>query len=184
MSEHPELTATQVEGSEYEIGSRSRSLLRLGVLTAMILVALIIHYLFLRKLTDLAFPLLIFSWMCILFWFWGFGHGDLFGWIDFLLKDSAYGTVAVDGIRYNRMVASRFLPWRLVARVEYSPLDGNRLSVFRIGRRTFSCVRPLSFGPGSLNSRASAEIEKILLDRGEHEKFVITDQTPATFVHL
>jgi hypothetical protein len=55
----------------------------------IILGILTLHYFLLRKVTQLALPLVILSWLCVLFWFWGFGQGGLAGWVAFLLKDSA-----------------------------------------------------------------------------------------------
>ena len=189
MSTRPESKPVHVEGFAYKIGSRSRSLLRFGILLLIILGILILHYFLLRKLTDWALPVFILSWLGVLFWF---GYWDLMGkgedgltrWIDFLLKDSAYGTLEADGIRYRLVLRSRFLPWSSVARVEYSPLNSGRLSVFRIGSHTFSQVRPLTFGPGPAHRKASIEIEKILRDRREEIKFVTTDQISESFFHL
>src|SRR6266850_8179774 len=163
MSVPPESKPAYVEGLASTIGSRSRSLLRFGILLVIILGILILHYLFLRKLTELALPLVIFSWLGIFFRCWRY----LRGWVDFLLKDSAYGTLSTDGIRYRVVLRSQFIPWSSVARVEYSPLNSGRLSVFRIGPHTFSQVRPLSFAPWPAHAEVSSEIKKILRDRRE-----------------
>lgn len=186
MFSQAESEPLHVDRFEYKIGSRGKALLRFGIWLVIILGILTLHYFLLHKVTEAALPLVILSWLCVLFWFWRFGgeHNDLPRWIDSLLKDSAYGTVAADGIRYRVVLRSRFLAWSSVTRVEYSPLDSGRLRVFMIGRHTFSQVRPLSFGPGAANSKASSEIEKILRDRKEEAKFLTTDQKSEKFFHL
>jgi hypothetical protein len=180
MSVQPESKPAYVEGFAYTIGSKSRSLLRFGILLVIILNILILHYFFLRMLTDLALPVLILSWLFVPFRCWRY----LPGWVDFLLKDSAYGTLTADGIHYRVILRSQFIPWSSVARVEYSPLDSGRLSVFRIGRHSFSRVRPLSFAPWPAHTELSNEIKKILRDRREDAKFVTTDQISERFLHL
>jgi hypothetical protein len=81
MSARPESKPLHVDGFGYRIGSKRRSLLRFGILLVIILGTLTLHYFLLHKVTEAALPLVILSWLCVLFWFWRFGgeRNDLRG---------------------------------------------------------------------------------------------------------
>jgi hypothetical protein len=110
-------------------------------------------------------------------------HSSVRGWIDFLLRDSAYGVVKEDGIQYRSMLRSRFVPWSSVERIEYSPRNGNRIDVFKVGAFTFTQVRPVHFGPAPANAIAVQEIANIG-QLGAIKKLVTTDSLPGKFLHL
>jgi hypothetical protein len=156
----------------HQIGSKSRSLLRLSMLFTVSLIFLAFHYLFLSKLTNwlLATALLVGTWTAVFLRM----HSSVRGWIDFLLRDSAYGVVKEDGIQYRSMLRSRFVPWSSVERIEYSPRNGNRIDVFKVGAFRFTQVRPIHFGPAPANAIAVQEIANIFGQLGAIKKLVTT----------
>ncbi len=149
------------------------------------LAVLVLHYLVLWKLTNWLAALLLLAgtWVLVLWHRWMFPWG-LARWVDFFLKDSAYGVVTGDGFKYQSMLRSRCVPWSSVARIEYAPHNGDRIDVFKVGKFTFSRLRPIHFGPAPSNSKAIQGIERILNQQGVTGKLVITDSEPEKFFHL
>ena len=185
MSEQFSLQGTEIGGSAFPIGSRRVAIFRLSTLFTASLAVLVLHYLALWKLTNwlVALLLLAGTWVLVLCHRWMFPWG-LARWVDFLLKDSAYGVVTGDGFKYQSMLRSRCVPWSSAARIEYAPRNGDRIDVFKVGKFTFSRVRPIHFGPAACNSKAIQGIERILNQQGAPGKLVITDSEPEKFFHL
>src|SRR5437016_3925343 len=115
MSDQLRFQGSEVAGTPYSLGSCRVALVRLLLLLTASLVFLALHYLFLWKLINwlLALVLLVGTWVAVFFRL----HSYVPGWIDFFLKDSAYGAVTEDGIKYRSMLRSRFVPWSSVARI-------------------------------------------------------------------
>jgi len=173
---------SEVADLPYSLGSSRVVSVRLLLLLTASLAFLALHYLFLWKLTNwlLALVLLVGTWVAIFFRL----HSYVSGWIDFFLKDSAYGAVTEDGIKYRSMLRSRFVPWSSVAQIEYAPLNGHRIDMFKAGAFTFSRVRPIHFGSAPSNGAGIRAIERILNRQGTREKLVTTDSLPEKFFHL
>jgi hypothetical protein len=182
MSDELRFQESEVAGFPYSLGSRRVAFVRLLLLFTSSLVFVVLHYLYLWKLTNppLAGALLIGTWMAVFLRL----HSSVSGWIDFFLKDSAYGVVTEDGIKYRTVLRSRFVPWSLVGRIEHSPRNGDRIDVFKVGAFTFSRVRPVHFGPAPSNSKAIEQIDRMLKCQGTPEKLVTTDSVPEKFFHL
>src|SRR5690348_276031 len=108
----PKVWSCEVAGPPYSLGSRRVAFIRLLFLVASSLVFIALHYLFLWKLTDWPFTLvlLVGTWVLVFLRL----HRYVSGWMDFFLKDSAYGEVTEDGIKYHSVLRSRFLPWSSV----------------------------------------------------------------------
>jgi hypothetical protein len=179
---HERFEVAQNVPAVHSIGSKRRSLLRLSVLILITCSVLALHYFLLSKRTDWAVLVLVGSWFGVIFRF--LVRRRLHKSVDFVLKDSAYGVVSEEGIRYRSMLRLRFTPWSSVARIEYSPRDSHRIDVFKVGAFTFSRVRPVHFGPAPSNAKVVQEIEKILNRQGTPEKLVTTDRLPEKFFHL
>jgi hypothetical protein len=111
-------------------------------------------------------------------------HRHVGGWLDFVLKDSAYGVITQSGIQYWSILRPHFVPWTSVERIEYSPRNGDRIDVFRIGAFTFSRVRPIQFGTAPVNREAIQEIGRILGEHGASGKLVVTESVPEKFFRL
>jgi len=182
MSEEYRFQGREVAGPAYPLGLRRTALIRLLLLFAASIFFLALHYVFLWKLTNwlLALLLLVGTWVAILLRL----HRYVPGWINFFLKDSAYGVINEDGIEYHSVLRSRFVPWSSVARIEYSPRNGHRIDVFKAGAFTFSRVQPIRFGSAPYNGNTVHEIEKILERQGDPEKLVTRDSVPEKFFHL
>jgi Bacterial PH domain len=182
MSDQLGFQGSEVADSPYSLGSRRLAFVRLALLFTSSLVFVALHYLYLWKLTNwpLAAVLLIGTWVAVFLRL----HSYVSGWIDFFLKDSAYGVITEDGIKYRTVLGSRFLPWPLVERIEYSPRNGDRIDVFKVGAFTFTQVRPIHFGPAPSNGKAIQGIEKLLNRQGTPEKLVTTNSRPEKFFHL
>ena len=180
MSEPLEVPEDKAAAAQ-SIGSEHRSLIRLSALILICCAVLYLHYLFLSKLTEWALLVLVGSWLGVLL---RIGRTSRSTWVDFVLKDSAYGVVTDSGIKYRSLLRPRLVPWSSVERIEYSPRNGQRIDVFKVRAFTFSQVRPIHFGPVRRNGNAVREIEKILSQQGGSEKLVITDSLPEKFFHL
>ena len=173
----------RVSGSARVIGSREKSLLRLGLLVVVSLVVLGLHYLFLSTfLLHPAVTLLLVTgtWVSIVLRL----HRSVGGWLNFILKDSAYGVIRESGITYRSFLRPGCVPWSSVERIEYSPRNGERIDVFKMGRFTFSRRLPVRFGPAATNREAVEEIGRLLGQHGASDKLVVTASLPERFFHL
>jgi len=82
------------------------------------------------------------------------------------------------------MLRPHFVLWSSVARIEYSPRNGDRIDVFKIGTFTFSRVRPIQFSATPINREAIEEIGRILGEQGASSKLVVTESVPEKFFRL
>jgi Bacterial PH domain len=144
-----------------------------------------VHYLLIaRILTDsdvaLVLALVTGTWILVILRL----HKYVGGWLGFFIKDSAYGVITESGIQYRSILRSHFVPWSSVARIEYSPRNGDRIDVFKIETFSFSRERPIQFGAAPSNSKAIQDIERILNQQGATEKLVTTDSVPEKFFHM
>jgi hypothetical protein len=164
MSKQAELER-RVTGSACLIGSRERSLLRLGLVAVVGLVVLAVHYLFLSIFLlhpAVTLALVAGTWISIVVRL----HRSMRGWLNFILKDSAYGVITETGVTYRSFLRPGCVPWSSVERIEYSPRNGGRIDIFEVAKFTFSRVLPIRFGPSRTNRKALEKIGKILSNRG------------------
>ena len=63
-------------------------------------------------------------------------------WVRLFMKDSAFGTVGPEGIRYYSLRGWHSLTWQNVRRIDYWPQNQNRLDIY-----AFSRGHALWFGP-------------------------------------
>ena len=165
------------------IGSRERSLLRLGLLVVVSVSVLAAHYLFLAIFLlhpAVTLALIALTWISIVVRL----RGSMRRWLNFMRKDSAYGVITESGVTYRTFMRPGCLPWSSVERIVYSPRDGGRIDIFEVGKFTFSRVLPVRFGPAPTNRKAMEEIGRILAQQGNADKLVVTESPPEKFFHL
>lgn len=167
----------------YPIGSKRRSLLRLSLLVSAILTILAIHFLFISLFLSnwlLTVSLVIGTWILVLFRMSRY----LRGWIDFLLRDAAYGVVTESGICYRNFFGELSLSWSSIAQVDYLLEQGDRIEIFKVPVRSVS--RPLSihFGPSRANANALTQFERIFKREGTPEKLAIKNMPTKKFFQL
>jgi|ERR1700690_1441182 len=122
----------------YQIGCRTRRVLRLLVLLTLAVAILFLLYLVLGRFTDSPLFVLVLSTTCAIF------HQSLSptagARVLFIMKDGADGWVRESGIEYHTLFRNDFVPWSQIRQLEYLPRSG-QIRIYLSSARF-----PLQFG--------------------------------------
>jgi ABC-type transport system substrate-binding protein len=100
-------------------------------------------------------------------------------WAQLFRKDSAYGTVEPDGIRYHSIRGWQLLKWHNVQRVDYWPENESRLEIHVLNQDS-----PLRFGPTTNPALVLQLIQQQLDQVGPNSEINIRDGHPASSATL
>jgi hypothetical protein len=120
------------------IGSPTRSVQRLSLLFMSFVVALLLVYWWLAKLTDS--PLVVLVVVAVLTVIRRALHVGA-EWATFITKDAAYGRVIESGIQYRALHRDHFVAWPQIERLEYFA-DSGRINMYLCGENV-----PVQFAP-------------------------------------
>ncbi len=144
--------------NRYDIGSRSRSLVRFSCLLVSAVGSLAILYLvilqFIRHVLgegpeNIFFAILVLAGGILVVLFEAFLFHRISGWLAFAMKDSAAGFVDAVGLRYKIFLKWNTVPWRDISRIEYFAAENGRTQFYRFGFHHF----PIRFGPSNETGR-------------------------------